>query len=783
MCPADSEKFWKMGQELARARVPDEIVRAIRIGRLTALQKESGGVRGIIAGDIVRRLVARTVAQQLESAVEIATAPFQYALSTRAGSECVAHVLQTLTDVDPSATILSVDGIGAFDLVSRETMLRGLLTVESGESALPFVRQFYGSVSTYLWQDDEGIVHDVHQGEGGEQGDALMPALFALGQHQALVAVHDQLTPQERLFAFHDDIFAVCSPERVSDIHNMLQRELWIHSRIQVHQGKTQLWNRGGVEPRGWELLAATAVRSDPDAIVWKGDPSLPADQQGVKVLGTPLGSPEYVQAMLERLSASHQRLIDRIPHITDLQSAYLLLLFCAASRPNYILRVVHPQATRAFAARHDVSMRRCMEILLDVSITNHTWDIGSLPLHMGGLGIRSAVRSRAAAFWSSWADGLSMIRRRHGPVAELIVRELSVEHPVFHLAGVVAARDRLTEMGFVAPGWEALANGERSDVNSLDDAAPGVPKHGWQHKAAQKADDFFMSTSVWPRLQESSRALLRSQGLPLSGLPFTCCPTSFHSRFEAQLFRVLLLRRLWLPLPPTSRSCRCGRPLDALGHHRAACQNVGVLGRRGFALESAAARVCREPGGRVSVNVAVRDLDIGLPNEADARRLEVVVDGLPLFHGASLGWTPLSCLCCAGTGHLTLGVQTKMEQLWQLLAAARKRAILNWLVNTGAPGWWSSPAKLVGVGQRSVANFSACWPRLRCAASQKSCGPEPNKRGSSGGVPFLLAPPHVRVPCLSSSGVVAWGQMVRHHRQMTWSGRRVFPHLDVRFT
>ena len=100
-----------MGQELARARVPDEIVRAIRKGRLTALQKESGGVRGIIAGDIVRRLVARIVAQQLESAVEIATAPFQNALSTRAGSECVAHVLQTLINGGPSATILSVDGL------------------------------------------------------------------------------------------------------------------------------------------------------------------------------------------------------------------------------------------------------------------------------------------------------------------------------------------------------------------------------------------------------------------------------------------------------------------------------------------------------------------------------------------------------------------------------------------------------------------------------------------------------------------------------------------------
>ena len=27
------------------------------------------------------------------------------------------------------------------------------------------------------------------QGEGGEQGDALMPLLFSLGQHGALVAV------------------------------------------------------------------------------------------------------------------------------------------------------------------------------------------------------------------------------------------------------------------------------------------------------------------------------------------------------------------------------------------------------------------------------------------------------------------------------------------------------------------------------------------------------------------------------------------------------------------
>ena len=64
-----------------------------------------------------------------------------------------------------------------------------------------------------------------------------------------------------------------------------------------------------------------------------------------MKVLGTPLGSPKFVRARLLELSASHPRL-DKIPLVSDLQSAWLLLLFCAASLSNYILRVLHPEAT-----------------------------------------------------------------------------------------------------------------------------------------------------------------------------------------------------------------------------------------------------------------------------------------------------------------------------------------------------------------------------------------------------------------------------------------------------
>ena len=163
-------------------------------------------MRGIVAGDVLRRLVARTIAQQLDSEIEEATAPFQYALRTRAGTECVAHLLQAATDADPHATIVSLDRIGAFDLISRASMLSGVMALPTGSSALPFARQFYGDASSYLWEDESGNVHTVLQAEGGEHGDPLMPALFALGQHRALEAIQAQLQPGERLFAFLDDL-------------------------------------------------------------------------------------------------------------------------------------------------------------------------------------------------------------------------------------------------------------------------------------------------------------------------------------------------------------------------------------------------------------------------------------------------------------------------------------------------------------------------------------------------------------------------------------------------
>ena len=160
-------------------------------------------------------------------------------------------------------------------------------------------------------------------------------------------------------------------------------------------------------------------------------------------------------------------------------------------------------------------------------------------------------------------------------------------------------ARTLTGTMGFEPPSWRALADGARPEPQEPDEFEPGISRQGWQHEAASRVERHFRDRVLFSRMGPRERALVRSQAGAGAGLALTVAPTSHLTRIPPHLFRVVLLRRLRLPLPLSLHACRCGRQIDQFGHHRAACARAGVLGRRGFALESAA-------GGRVTSNVLI---------------------------------------------------------------------------------------------------------------------------------------------------------------------------------
>ena len=191
------------------------------VGHHDTLQKKDGGVRGVPTGTAFRRLVAKILARQFSDEVEAACAPLQFALSTRAGTDCVGHAFRVATKLNPNLTVLSIDGAGAHDHVHHASKKAKLVEVPGLVDMLPFVKTA-SSKSSCVWADEEGVRRTIEQPEGGEQGDPLMPLLISLGIQNALEEVRRPLEEGVCLFAFLDDMCVLSSPERARVIYDLL---------------------------------------------------------------------------------------------------------------------------------------------------------------------------------------------------------------------------------------------------------------------------------------------------------------------------------------------------------------------------------------------------------------------------------------------------------------------------------------------------------------------------------------------------------------------------------
>ena len=610
---------------MARAEIPSSIAEAFMAARMTALLKPNGRVRGIATGTAFRRLVASCLARVAGAEVERACAPFQYALSTRAGTECVGHLFRAACDLNPNACVLSIDGIGAFDNISRKAMLQKLASLPTASSIVPFARLSYASPTDYVWTDDAGRDHTIRQNEGGEQGDPLMPLLFALGIHDALKKVSERLHGDEDLCAFLDDVYLLCSPERVRTLHDALSEAL-AEVGIQLHTGKTRVWNKAGQRPPRIDDLGGEAGAWSP---------------RGVVLLGVPVGAPEFVEEHTAERLREERLLLSKLSNLPDPQCAWQLLTRCAVPRGNYWLRTLPPSMSQTYASQRDEALwaamlKICQAESVPPELQQSGRRIAQLPSRMGGLGIRSGVRLAPAAYWASWADSLAMIQKRNPRIAENILRALEGNSQDGCLYELASAAHVLRREGYNdLPSWADLANGKRPPrLPQGIDAVERTP--GWQYFASSQLDRT-ERTRLLLTMCRSARASLRSQSGLGASHALSAAPTCRECTLQPEVFQALIRRRLRWPLPLSCARCHgCRNELDHLGDHFNACMQSGRVKLRATPSEHMVAQICREAGARVRPNVLLRDLNLAV-DSADERRIEVIASGLPVFGGSQL--------------------------------------------------------------------------------------------------------------------------------------------------
>ena len=329
------------------------------------------------------------------------------------------------------------------------------------------------------------------------------------------------------------------------DSLNVVREALREVCHIDVHLGKLAAWSKERAEPPpGLEQFGNN---------VWKSN--LDPESNGLKVLGTPLGSQDFIDKLCDEMANERMQLINLIPKLFSLQAAWLLLYFCVTPRINHLLRTLPPHASRMAAERQNRDTQALFQLLFGIpdqwsnalhGISFGTWvRQARLPLRLGGCGLRNAVRTSHAAYWASWADSLPDIIARFPDIRQSILTQLAaaLDGDTLHtgadcLISAELAGKRCQERGWNnRPLWIDVANGARPAEAIADHRVLGEWQHGWQFYASDA-----LEMSEWNALlRELSLPSLRSNAATLGKARLYSCMGPFSS--------------VWLTVGPTTEA------------------------------------------------------------------------------------------------------------------------------------------------------------------------------------------------------------------------------------
>ena len=347
--------------------------------------------------------------------------------------------------------------------------------------------------------------------------------------------------------------------------------------------------------------------------------------------------------------------------------------------------------------------------------------DAASLPLRMGGLGLRSAVRTSNSAYWASWADSLPMVRERHPGVADMIVDtpESDPATPIFFT--VVEAVRAIQVANFEPPSWASLSHGARTPPREPDEFEPGCSRRGWQHEAASRTETVHRDTWIMPRTTSGQCCVpTAAQDLVWHCRPF---PPVLFSESSPITSRVLLLRRLRLPLLQVSRTCRCTTAQRAA---ELECWAGGVMLWRAWELGSAARQ------GRGSQRMSSFETWISWHPTFRTRggwKSWPRVSHCTVEH--SLRWTPHWCRRTMMTGRQDLGAahidgaalvvaRRQKERAYPELVGPRSRTKLVVLAGEVGGRWSEETVTFLRLLAAARARSESALPRLRAEQARR---------------------------------------------------------------
>lgn len=412
---------------IANGSLPQDYFDYLAESHLIAIQKSENDpkdVRPIAMPELYPKLVGNMITRMLSNPIKSVLGPFQLGCGFQFATEAIIHGLNQYVHT-PGMDILQFDFQNAFNNADRLVALKNIR--EKVPSLYPFARAMYIN-QTKLWvRTGPSRWQHILSCQGARQGDSIGGVIFNFAMYPLLSQISigmkntsEQLSqPLGKLFAYYDDLSSAAPMEQQISITNIILAHGPRYGLF-LNQKKSAVLlgprgNLGSAKAQG-DQRHYKAVLKDSRVCIHPSDipSSAPGKQDalqkyGSKLLGTPIGSDEYINSWLNNKFVELEKELTKYKLLKDCQCEWLAFSYCFKPKINHLYRTIACRLMSEFADRFEGLMKGYIGHLLQTT-AGRISESALFPIKDGGLGLDDQEGQCHSAFLASSLSSIEFL-------------------------------------------------------------------------------------------------------------------------------------------------------------------------------------------------------------------------------------------------------------------------------------------------------------------------------------------------------------------------------------